>query len=268
MYMSDLPSHLMVLILQKLGTEKNYRNAAHMRLVSKDWRAAFADCPGYASLVLLHKADMARMLALAPSMSQLHIQTRGKPVCFPALVDCARLESVTVFGNSLGPPLEFSSVDLRGLPRNVSQLAFMFDVYLVPESFSSLARLNIKSLRLGAVSNSLVDINQLLEHVPKLEVSYFQKPKQIFMLFFIDYADLPSYRLQHLCLTVLACRICLLQEMTLATSLRTSTSSLTGELFSCFLTHAVSMSGLYSFPNFASYRPKLQPIPRALQARS
>ena len=166
----NLPVHLMVLILQELGVHDNYKRAAHMRLVSRDWQDAFNECPGSAHRTLLHETDMARLCVLTPSMSRVSIHTRGEPVYFEALADCAQLEKVTLSGSSASISSSNITIDLRGLPRSVTQLAFETDVYLLPESFGSLTGLSIRMLELDYIGNSIMDIQNLLEFLSVLEV--------------------------------------------------------------------------------------------------
>ena len=170
MSMPNLPVHLMALILQKMDPESDHSKAAHMRLVSKDWRAAFAECPGSTSRTVLHETDLERICALTPSMSQFHITTEGQPIFLAALAGCAQLDTVTVSCIAS----EATAVDLRGLPGNVKHLA-AYDVYLLPASFSSLTRLSIQTLDLNFVSNISLELNGLLDCLPTLEVGKLQK---------------------------------------------------------------------------------------------
>ena len=175
--MADLPVHLMVLILQKLGTEENYSKAAHMRLVSKDWHAAFAECPGHTFRTVLHETDIAEICALTPCMSQIHIETRGLPVFVTALEDCALLKKVTVSGKSSmfsRFSRETFAVDLRGLPGNVKQLAARSDIRLLPSSFGSLTSLSIETLELCSVRNVFLELNGLLDCLPTLRVRLYE----------------------------------------------------------------------------------------------
>lgn len=170
MHTPHLPVHLMALILQKLGTDNNYREAAHMRLVSRDWRAAFAETPGCASRMIQKEADIPKLAALVPSMSQVIMSIEGESVSLETLKAQAQLRSVLVFGYSSSITKECTTIDLRGLPDKLEQLSFVNDVQLLSASFSSLAGLSIKKLELEVIRNSSVDINRLLEYAPRLEV--------------------------------------------------------------------------------------------------
>ena len=164
--MANLPVHLMVLILQKLGSEKDYSNAAHMRLVSKDWRAAFAECPGSTTRTVICDTDMEKICALAPSLTQIHIKSRGQPIILAALAECVRLKNVGVSCDAT----EAIAVDLRGLPGSVKQLIFLPDVHLLPSSFSSLTRLSVETVELRVVRNTFSELDGLLVRLPTLQV--------------------------------------------------------------------------------------------------
>ena len=178
----------MALILQKMETEIDYSRAARMRLVSKDWRAAFAECPGSTHRTLLHDTDIARICVLTPSMTLIYIKTRGQPVPLAALAECGQLKKVIVFGNAE----EAIAVDLRGLPGNVKQLVFLYDVHLLPASFGSLTPLSIETLELNLVRNTFSEVDDLLVCLPQLRVRGFLQ-KQTMLTLPQDCLDLLAY---------------------------------------------------------------------------
>ena len=93
-----LPVHLLVRVLQHLGTEESYKEAAVMHLVSKDWMQAFSESPGH---LCRHKSqqwsddsDIGLFCALAPSMSSLEISSKQAPLILQPLAACTQLKGV------------------------------------------------------------------------------------------------------------------------------------------------------------------------------
>ena len=73
---SELPDHLVELVLRKLQEVGGMSAAAVMRLVSKAWRDAFTNFPGSAELSIGKAAvkPLERLCKLMPHVSDLKIE--------------------------------------------------------------------------------------------------------------------------------------------------------------------------------------------------
>ena len=147
-----LPLHLKVRILQALGSDhERYKHAAVMRMVSKEFLLAFAECPGHILRGKWKESDLARLSALAPSMTSITLGTRGEPLVLQPLSACTHLERVSIIGfmgeASVGKDkVRNIHINFSGVPNSVLALEIRTDAAFIAHGLETFSCPNLQHL--------------------------------------------------------------------------------------------------------------------------
>ena len=168
-----LPQHLLERIFAHLEDSDLGESFADLRLVSKSWLAAVKAYPGHLRDVEIgadsHLKDLCKMM---PNMVGLEMSPRCKKLKLQLLASLSRLTHLSLDGSySFWDTDEELRADLSGLPRSLEVLWLRY-VYVPPESFTRLKCVNLRSLGFDFGQNKPIEVWQLLQHLPKLEVIF------------------------------------------------------------------------------------------------
>ena len=162
---------LIIIKTSQCGGELGEQSILSLRLVSKFWKAAIAECSGRADLILKRPTDLFKVCKVLPGMSCLDIRSLGTQVFLHPLASCARLQTLDIFFSPAGPYwVNFLPVDLLNLPSSLRELR-LSGVQVDPDAFEYLQIGGLTRLSIRGISNTVAEINQLLQRLPCLKVS-------------------------------------------------------------------------------------------------
>ena len=186
---NGLPHDLSTLILEKLMESYNtflaQNDGLHMllsmRRISKSWRAAISEYGGQVSLKARKQTNLSRLIKLLPRVSKLRIRPESAQ-CVRPLSAYTSLSSLVYSQYKIRGSDEADLIlDLGTLPSGLIDLA-LSGCHIAPASFSDLKCVCLTSLKLSVVSNPPGELCELLQRVPRLQVSLMAgtSPKVVF----------------------------------------------------------------------------------------
>lgn len=164
--------HLVHNVMGHLEGQGDLQDVLAMRLVAKEWHAAFREYPTSYNF-LAGPDDLQKWLNFKSNMSSLQVHSQlDHTVKLNPLQTASSLTSLIIRGNIFHDSQKRSLQPLVKLSKLPSSLRCLIlnSVYADPAYFSKLACTALTNLTLHTQQNTEVEIVELLYHLPLLQV--------------------------------------------------------------------------------------------------